>query len=65
MESYAPVSEDTRVELWRREELERLGFEAGQVEQLMVWNVDLHEAASLVNAGCELDTAMRILHPLP
>jgi len=51
-----------RVERWRTAELMRVGFPGDDAVALAArLDVDLHEAISLVERGCPLDLAIRIL----
>lgn len=55
-------SEAERIERWRAEELERAGYEPLQAAELAARNdVDLHLAVDLLERGCPLETALRIL----
>jgi hypothetical protein len=55
-------TEAERIERWRAEELERAGYEPLQAAELAARNdVDLHLAGDLLERGCPLDTALRIL----
>jgi hypothetical protein len=54
--------EAERVFLWRKEELERAGYERPLARKIAESvHVDLHLATSLLRAGCPVDTALRIL----
>ena len=53
--------EETRVMRWRFEQFCVLGFEAGDAFFLAVSRVDLQAARALVQSGCPLDLALRIL----
>ena len=51
-----------RVELWRLDSLERAGYDAESAAVLAASpEVDLHRAVSLVEQGCSVDLALRIL----
>lgn len=51
-----------RVERWRTSELMRVGFPGDDAVALAArTDVDLHEAIELVQRGCPLDLAIRIL----
>jgi len=51
-----------RVERWRTAELMRVGFPGDDAVALAArLDVDLHEAISLVERGCPLNLAIRIL----
>lgn len=70
MESQTLITEDQRIELWRREQFKQLGFEEGALECVMGWGTDLGEARRLfVRDGeptdCTIAQALRILAPLP
>ena len=55
-------SEVERVERWRAEALERVGYDADSAALLAArHNVDLHQAIALVEHGCAPETALRIL----
>ena len=55
-------TETERIERWRAEELERAGYEPLQAAELAARNdVDLHLAVDLLERGCPIDTALRIL----
>ena len=55
-------TEAERIERWRAEELERAGYEPLQAAELAArQDVDLHLAVELLERGCPLDTALRIL----
>jgi len=57
-----PPREDDRVRRWRREQLEAAGYPPwaaailGERE-----SIDLHQACSLLRAGCPVETAWCIL----
>lgn len=54
--------EADRVVAWRREELERAGYDMAAAGDLAErTGVDLHLAIALVRAGCPHETAIRIL----
>ncbi len=54
--------EAERVLRWRRDELERAGFDPKAAQALAERaDVDLHLATDLVRAGCPHETALRIL----
>ena len=51
-----------RVELWRLDTLERVGYDAESAAVLAASpEVDLHYAVSLVERGCSVDLALQIL----
>lgn len=55
-------TEIERVELWRRQELERAGYSIDAAEQLAArHDVDLHAAVDMVRRGCPPELAVRIL----
>jgi hypothetical protein len=54
--------EAERVFLWRKEELERAGYERPLARKLAESGyIDLHLATRLIRQGCPVDTALRIL----
>lgn len=54
--------EAERVVAWRREELERAGYDMATAGDLAARTyVDLHLAIALVQGGCPPETAVRIL----
>jgi hypothetical protein len=55
-------TEAERIERWRAEELERAGYEPLHAVELAVrHDVDLHLAVDLLERGCPVETALRIL----
>jgi hypothetical protein len=55
-------TEAERIERWRAEELERAGYDAINAAELAArQDVDLHLAVGLLQRGCPVDTALRIL----
>ena len=55
-------TEIQRIERWRAEELERAGYEPRAASRLAVrHDVDLHAAVELLERGCPVDIALRIL----
>jgi hypothetical protein len=55
-------TEAERIERWRAEELERAGYDAAHAAELATrQDVDLHRAVDLLERGCPVDTALRIL----
>jgi hypothetical protein len=55
-------TESERIERWRAEELERAGYGAEEAVELASRNyVDLHLAVELLQRGCPIETALRIL----
>jgi hypothetical protein len=53
--------EETRVARWRFDQFRALGFETDDAFVLAVSRVDLHAARTLVEVGCSLPLALRIL----
>jgi hypothetical protein len=50
------------VRQWRLEQLERAGYPATQALQLAGrLDIDIHDAARLLQDGCSVETAVRIL----
>jgi hypothetical protein len=55
-------TESERIERWRAEELERAGYGAEEAVELAGRNyVDLRLAVELLQRGCPIETALRIL----
>jgi hypothetical protein len=55
-------TEAERVERWRTSELMRVGFPGDDAVVLGArFDVDLHDAITLVQRGCPVDLAIRIL----
>ena len=55
-------TEQERVERWRAEALEKVGYDPTSAAMLAVrHDVDLHRAIELVERGCPPETALRIL----
>jgi len=55
-------TEDDRVLTWRREELERAGYDERIAHMLSELRyVDLHFATHLLRRGCPAETALKIL----
>jgi len=55
-------AESTRVERWRAEALEKVGFDPVAARQLAARpDVDLHLAVKLVETGCPPELALQIL----
>jgi hypothetical protein len=55
-------TEAERVERWRVEALEKVGYDPESAMQLAARpDVDLHQAVELVEAGCTPELALRIL----
>ena len=58
----ADPTEIERIERWRAEELERAGYEPRAAGRLAVrHDVDLHQAIDLLQRGCPVDVALKIL----
>jgi hypothetical protein len=56
------TAEIDRVECWRREELQRAGYDSESALVLAAsHDVDLHRAVDLLRRGCSLDLALQIL----
>jgi hypothetical protein len=56
------LTEQELVELWRAEELERAGYPPlSAVELAARADVDLHQAAELIQKGCTPELALKIL----
>jgi hypothetical protein len=61
-EVHIEETEMDRVERWRAEALERVGYDADSAALLAArLDVDLHRAIELVEQGCAPDVALRIL----
>jgi hypothetical protein len=55
-------TEQERVERWRTEALERAGYTPEVAAELAArHDVDLHRAIGLLESGCPVDIAVRIL----
>ena len=54
-------NDELRVTRWRVEQFEALGFHEADAELLAYSDVDWHEAARLIAAGCPVDIALRLL----
>jgi hypothetical protein len=55
-------NEQERVEQWRAEALERVGYPARAAAEIAArMDVDLHVAIKLVEQGCPPETAVQIL----
>jgi hypothetical protein len=62
LEAEKPPIELEPVVRWRREELERAGYDTDSaIAVASRLDVDLHVAVDLLRHGCTQDTAMRIL----
>jgi hypothetical protein len=56
------ASELDRIETWRRQELERAGYDPSSALVLAVHHeIDLHEAVDLLTRGCSVEIALQIL----
>lgn len=56
------ASELDRIETWRRQELERAGYDPSSALVLAVHHeIDLHEAVDLLTRGCSVELALQIL----
>jgi hypothetical protein len=61
-----PVSEGDLVAWWREQTLTDAGYPLAVAVSLAAdADVDLHTAVGLLERGCELKVALRILAPLP
>ena len=57
-----PVDETGLIEAWRAEALERAGYPAEAAEEIAArHDIDLHQATDLLQAGCPVDLALRIV----
>ena len=63
MDGSSSLPEDQIVELWKMEQLSRLGFDGMQISNLLSWGTDTHEAENLISRGCPPELALRILMP--
>ena len=55
-------TESEKVERWRAEALEKVGYDIVSAHELAARpDVDLHRAVELLEAGCPADLALRIL----
>ena len=55
-------TETERIQRWRAEELERAGYDPGSALELAARSdVDLHLAVELIERGCGIDIALKIL----
>lgn len=63
MTTLAPaMTNDEQVERWRQEELERAGYDRDLARRLAERaDVDLHQAAELLEHGCSQELAAQIL----
>ena len=56
------ASELDRIETWRREELQRAGYDATSALVLAAkHDIDLHSAVDLLRRGCSVELALQIL----
>jgi hypothetical protein len=56
------VDENTLIEAWRAEELERAGYPAQDAAEIAArHDIDLHRAVDLLRLGCPLELALRIV----
>jgi len=61
-ELQAPADENSLVERWRAEELERAGFEPRAAATIAArHDIDLHLATNLLRRGCAPELAVQIL----
>jgi hypothetical protein len=62
LEEIVRETEMERVERWRAEALEKVGYDSSSAATLAIRHeVDLHRAIALVERGCPPETALRIL----
>ena len=55
-------TEEQRIEHWRSDELERAGYDRPSAAELARrHDVDLHRAVDLLERGCPLELALKIL----
>jgi hypothetical protein len=55
-------TEAERIERWRQEELERAGYSPADAATIAARSdVDLHTAVRLLEQGCDVDLALKIL----
>lgn len=59
-EELAQLSEREKVEAWRFEQFDRMGYDATAAERLARSEADLHRVASLLSGGCSLELAAEI-----
>jgi hypothetical protein len=57
------AEEDARIDGWKLEYFERLGFDEPQQTTLLAWRIDPHDAEDLVKRECPPDLVLRILQP--
>ena len=61
-EVHLQETESERVERWRAETLERVGYDADSAALLAArFDIDLHRAIELVEQGCSPEVAVQIL----
>ena len=61
-EAQITETENERVERWRTETLERVGYDAESAHELAIrTDIDLHRAIKLIEEGCSPEVALRIL----
>ena len=57
-----PLDETGLIEAWRAEALERAGYPAEAAEEIAGrHDIDLHRAVDLLQAGCPVELALRIV----
>jgi hypothetical protein len=57
-----PAREIDRVEQWRQQELERVGYDSKSAFVLAASHeIDLHRAIDLLRTGCSVELALEIL----
>jgi hypothetical protein len=56
-----PLTEQERVEGWRKHVLTEAGYPERLAERLAHSDADLHRAVELIHAGCPFTTAAKIL----
>lgn len=55
------VTEQEKIQTWREQRITALGYEPEIAEVCALAEVDWHKLHDLIQAGCPLDTAIRIL----
>lgn len=55
------LREEERIEMWRQEQLARLGFNETEIESLLEAGADYHEAGRLLRRGCPHVRVVEIL----
>lgn len=58
------MSEEKKLEAWRREQFKRLGFNADQALLLTSWKASYHSAERFLNGGATHAQVMRLLYPV-